>query len=381
MKKSLLSALFFLIATTGFSQETYYALVEKSSPMEYEKYFYNTDMLLESSENLWEDGTKYKDSLRYNGLNQVAQLDIYQLIDNQWKYTSYIEYTYDENGNITSRSNYNNFGGPTFTLGGIYNFFYEDDRQTGWELWLGANDLLEIGSLNYNPQGQLFNRIAQSFFGGSTPENSWKQENEYNADGSLKASKQYSWNGSSWIYTGGEWFEYDVYGNCIESERRSGNLVMDRYFYTYNMDISQDNIILPIDPEKKIHGGNQIEMQHMLVKSSWFTLDEITNELTYIWDYLYNYQIIPILGIPSHEMAAENIIIFPSPARDEVTVLNRNSTVNGVKIFDINGRQVLNISNGNQREMKVNVSHLKSGTYIMDVSTHRGSVFQKLIVQ
>lgn len=46
MKKSLLSALFFLIATTGFSQETYYALVEKSSPMEYEKYFYKTDMLL-----------------------------------------------------------------------------------------------------------------------------------------------------------------------------------------------------------------------------------------------------------------------------------------------------------------------------------------------
>lgn len=383
MKKTLLFCLTLFITTIGFSQEEdRYALVEKysSDDLEYNKYTYTSDWLVESRDILLMNGTRLKDSLRYNELNYISKLDTYQFIGNEWKHTSYIEYTYDANGNKTSRSNYNSFGGSTFTLGGIYNYVYEDNKQTSWELFFGGNDLFEIGTLTYNSDGKLAQKIGQSIWGG-VPENSWKLEYDYNSDGTLATSKQYFWNGQSWEYNSGEWFDYDEDKNCIKWDRKSGNTVIDRFEYSYDMDISQDNVILPQNPEDDLIGEDLVEMQHMLIKKAWHTQDANTGELVYICDYFYDYLTIPVLGVPSHEMAVDAITIFPSPAQDEVTVLSKNVLVNGIKIMDVNGKQVMNVSNMNMRESKLDVSGLQSGMYIIHISTNNGAVSQRLIVQ
>jgi len=90
MKKTLLFCLTLFAITTGFAQEDRYALVEiySSDDFEYEKYTYTSDWLIESADILLSDGTRVKDSLRYNGQHQISKLDSYQFIGNEWKHTS-----------------------------------------------------------------------------------------------------------------------------------------------------------------------------------------------------------------------------------------------------------------------------------------------------
>lgn len=381
MKKTLLFCLTLLAITTGFTQEDRYALVEiySSDDLEYDRISYTSDWRVESRDIQLMDGTRLKDSLRYNEQNYVAKLDTYQFIGQEWKHTSYIEYTYDANGNKTSRANYNSFGGSTFTLGGIYNYFYENNRQTSWELFLGGDNLFETGTLDYDEEGKLITKTGQSLWGG-IPENSWKIEYDYNADGTLSTAKQSYWNGNSWEYNNGEWFEYDSDKNCITWDRKSGNTVIDKFEYSYDLDISQDDVILPANPEADSIGEDLVEMQNMVVKKTWHTQDVDTGELLYICDYFYDYVTVPVLGIPSNE-AADAIRIFPSPARDEVTVLSQNESVTHIKIMDVNGKQVMDIPNVNHRQLKLNVSRLQSGVYFINVSTNKGPVTQRLIVQ
>ena len=83
------------------------------------------------------------DSIRYNDLGQLVRLDGYQLIDSEWKHVYYIEYTYNNRGLIVTRSNYNEMYGE-FELGGIYEYFYnEQDQITRSEL-LFMNSLYQV---------------------------------------------------------------------------------------------------------------------------------------------------------------------------------------------------------------------------------------------
>lgn len=91
MKKTLLFCLSLFVTTIGFSQEeNTHVLIEKysSDDFEYEKYTYTSDWLIESADILLSDGTRVKDSLRYNGQHQISKLDSYQFIGNEWKHTS-----------------------------------------------------------------------------------------------------------------------------------------------------------------------------------------------------------------------------------------------------------------------------------------------------
>lgn len=245
---------------------------------------------------------------------------------------------------------------------------------------MGGTDLFEIGDLTYNAEGQLIQEVGQSIWGGGSPENSWMIDYEYNTDGTLNTSKHYFWNGHSWDYASGEWFDYDENKNCIKWDHKSGNTVVNRNEYAYNMDVSQENVILPINPEN-LNGEHLVEMENKLIQKTWSTMDNISGGLVYICDYFYEYETIPGLGIPSSEMVVDNITLFPSPANEVVTVLAKNLFINQIEVMDVSGKQVLLESNANQRQSKLNVSHLKSGVYFVRVSTNRGSVTQKLIVQ
>ena len=50
------------------------------------------------------------DSLFYNGRGQMIRMSGWQLLNGRWENVYYIDYTYDQAGNIASRTNYNNFG-------------------------------------------------------------------------------------------------------------------------------------------------------------------------------------------------------------------------------------------------------------------------------
>ena len=113
MKKTLLICITAAFSVAGFAQnvDKEYSLAEvrSSDDLEYERYTYNSDLLLEATDILFEDGIEVKDSLSYDAAKNPIKLDRYQLLNGSWTHVSYIDYTYDANGNRLSRSNYNSF--------------------------------------------------------------------------------------------------------------------------------------------------------------------------------------------------------------------------------------------------------------------------------
>ena len=113
MKKTLLICITAAFSIAVFAQnvEKEYSLAEvrSSDDLEYERYTYNSDLLLEATDILFVDGIEVKDSLTYDAAKNLIKLDKHKFLNGTWTHVAYIEYTYDANGNRLSRSNYNSF--------------------------------------------------------------------------------------------------------------------------------------------------------------------------------------------------------------------------------------------------------------------------------
>jgi len=94
-----------------------------------------------------------------------------------------------------------------------------------------------------------------------------------------------------------------------------------------------------------------------------------------------------LLGVQQLTADHFGINMYPNPARDEVMInyeLSRTEQVQ-VNIFDMKGMNVMNIANEKQqagpRSLKVNISALSKGIYIMQVKLEDKQAYKKLIVE
>lgn len=383
MKKLLLVGITAAFSVVGFAQvDKEYSLreIRSSDDYEHERYAYNEDMLLKATEILLEDGIELKDSITYDAANNPIKLDRYQLLEGAWAHVSYIEYTYDANGNRLSRSNYNSFGGPVFTLGGVYNYYYENNRLANWELLFGGTDLVEVCTLTYNEDGLLIEELAQDTWSSGTMEDSWKIVYQYNSDGTLHTSAQSFWSGASWDVAGSEWFFYDDNKNCIKWDHKIGTTVTNRNEYEYDLDYTVEQLVLPYNPESDSETGRLVEMENMVTLRKWYTEDNL-GELVYVCDYIYDYDFIGTVGVSDHTFNADNLRMYPNPAADVVAFASDNAIITDIQVLDTTGKAVLKASNLNNKETSIDVSNLQSGVYFMRLSTSRGMVTEKLVVQ
>ncbi len=383
MKHFLLVGLLVVFAVTVFSQnlkgDKLFKLSEvySSDDLEYEKYAYNADLLLQATNTLTENGDKLIDTLSYDAFNNIVKLDIYQHLNGTWTYVSYIDYTYDENGNRLTRSNYNSFGTPNFTLGGVYNYFYdEDNKQTHWEMYMGGTDLMQICTLTYNNDGQVVQEIGQDAFMG-TMEDSWKIDYQYNSDGTLKSSAQSFWSGY-WSVYGTEFFYYDTNKNCIKWDHKDGNTVTNRKEYEYNIAYSVDQLVMPVEPE--FDTKNLVAMANMVTVQHWYTEDYGGN-LVYVCDYIYDYDTLNYTGVSNQSLAATDLRLYPNPASDLVTVISNNAIISNVDVIDNTGKVVLSKSHLNKEKVNLDLTILKSGIYYVRLATSKGMLTERLIVQ
>ena len=384
MKLFLLLGLLISFTITGFSQnfkgDKLYALSEvySSDDLEYEKYAYNADLLLHATNTLTENGDKLIDTLSYDAFNNIVKLDIYQHLNGTWTHVSYIDYTYDENGNRLTRSNYNSFGTPNFTLGGIYNYFYnEDNKLTNWELYMNGTDLMQLCTLTYNNNGQVVQEIGQDAFNSGNMEDSWKIDYQYNSDGTLKSTAQSFWSGY-WSVYGTELFYYDNNKNCIKWDHKDGNTVTDRKEYEYNMEYSADQLVMPLEPE--FETKNLVAMNNMVTVQHWYTQDGV-GSLVYVCDYIYDYDTLNYTGVSNQSLAATDLRVYPNPASDLITIAANNTIISNVDVIDNTGKVVLRKSHLNKEEVNLDLTILKSGIYYVRLATSKGMFTERLIVQ
>ena len=80
----------------------------------------------------------------------------------------------------------------------------------------------------------------------------------------------------------------------------------------------------------------------------------------------------------------ENIIndflIYPNPTNGRIKISSKNNLhINTIKIFSIVGKNVHYINNY-RSEIELDLRHLKSGIYFVDISTDKGTISKRLII-
>ncbi|MGI6718429.1 MAG: T9SS type A sorting domain-containing protein [Bacteroidales bacterium] len=357
--------------------------ITSSDEVETTKFTYNENQLLESSHYLLFDGTQIKDSLIYDDANNISKINGYQLIDGNWRYVWYIEYTYDENNNRITRTNYNNFGDEGFFMGGIYHYQYdENNRLTYWEMYFAGDDYFsQCGTLTYNNDGLLVEEVADAIdFMTGILGKSWKLKYMYDGNNNLVKSEQYMWTGNTWQYSTSEVYTFDNNNNCLVWDHYVGNNITDRNEYSYDNTYTYDQIVYPENPESII--GKAVPMAaNMVTTKKWYTEDDTSMELVYVCDFNYIYDEVPS-SIDNCLLAASNVRIYPNPASETLNVLLSNDNIiSKVELLDASGKNVYTLQNINRNNCSLDINSLDKGMYIINITTSRGIIADKVIVK
>jgi len=89
-----------------------------------------------------------------------------------------------------------------------------------------------------------------------------------------------------------------------------------------------------------------------------------------------------ILPVGDFELSSNNITLYPNPLKNN-ELLSIGNLENGnldVFIYDITGKMVIKKLISNNRSLKVNVSNLNQGIYLVKLVSDKKSITQKLIV-
>jgi hypothetical protein len=75
-----------------------------------------------------------------------------------------------------------------------------------------------------------------------------------------------------------------------------------------------------------------------------------------------------------------NLKIDPNPASEYISI-SSDFPINAIKIMDLFGREQLNFNNIDNKEIRINLSGLADGIYLLIAQTRSGQAVQKVIVQ
>lgn len=116
-----------------------------------------------------------------------------------------------------------------------------------------------------------------------------------------------------------------------------------------------------------------------------YGVDINTGNLVYDYDYGSGFEFLflesasnyycPVLSVEEFE-SHDDILIFPSPASDEIRISRSHSQNSTLEIFDLEGRVIWN-GKFFSDEISVNISNFSSGIYLLTIDNHQ---FKKFIV-
>ncbi len=101
-------------------------------------------------------------------------------------------------------------------------------------------------------------------------------------------------------------------------------------------------------------------------------------------DYYVNPIIIKVtsgVGVNNPVVNEGDIVVYPNPATESVTINSSNSVIDAVTVTDMAGRLMVSYNNDSKDQMiKMPVSELASGTYLFQLHTSNGIITKKIVV-
>lgn len=376
--KKLLLIVMVMLSLQGFSQKYRVTSVYSADGMEVWDYNYSdatSTNLVSISENIFleEPPLECIDSLFYDENGNITRLSTWQKIEGEWIYACYVDYTYNEMNLRTSRKNYNEFDGH-FELGGTYRYYYDEEgKMTEWAMEFFGIEEYEKGIVEYNEDGTKKSETTMQY-NFSTYEMEYTVRYEYNYDDNknLERETEFAYEFESWVPQSYMQYEYDELGNCTleESVTMSGR-VEERKIFEYDTTVSIEDVYHYPNPEKDYPALEQ-QMKSML-KSYEFWAQNDADELIYVTDYMYDYEIYED-GDAVAEVNDVVANIYPNPAQDFVMI---ESEANYVEVVDVYGRVVFATEMTDM--LKVDMSDFATGIYFVKLHNNGATSVQKIM--
>lgn len=281
-----------------------------------------------------------------------------------YMFTDYVNYTYDENNNILTRMNYNldMWGGTnSFILGGVYVYEYDGNnnlskRSLYWDEELTR--LYETIVYKYNEKGMLLEDTRSSEQFGMIVED-FKEVFEYDDQDRLVKITFFTldYGTGKLIENNYRTYEYDENGNMIEKlDILLDKSVNEKHQYVYNMDIEKANTIFPIniDDDKTSYYSSK----NVIAEDNIYMRDVKSGELVYIDKEFWVYEEYDPAGIAN--VISNNEISIKSLNSERIE-LGNVATGENVRIFNAAGNLV-----GNDRYNNgINIANLPNGIYMV----------------
>lgn len=338
------------------------------------QFYYNADNLLESYHSLSNAGGEIDDlidSLYYDERGNIIRIDFFQYYNNEWIFPSYITYTYDDNNHRLTRTNYNDWGSG-FELQGIYTYSYNGDLLTSYEMTLGGT-LLMRGTYSYdNGLCTQFLEEYNDAWGGTGWSNSALTTYTYDEAGNC-TNETYSYWQNGWAPDSSINRLFDANGNCIQREKHTNGLIVDRKSYVYDEACTIDHVLMPYHPEPNYTWD---QFANRPLGYAWEAAND-GGQLVYVCDYIFEYG--DFEGVPQHEAPiADMMVVYPNPTQGEMTL-----SLEGLRryeIIDMNGKTILQ-GQANGKRHTIDVSTLASGLYLVKAYNGQSWNISKVQVQ
>ncbi len=322
------------------------------------QFYYNADNLLESYHSVSNAGGEIDDlidSLYYDERGNVIRIDFFQYYNNEWIFPSYVTYTYDDDNHRLTRTNYNDWGSG-FELQGIYTYTYDGDLLTGYEMTLGGT-LLMRGTYSYD--NGLCTQLLEEYndaWGGTGWSNSALTTYTYDEAGNC-TNETYSYWQNGWVPDSSIDRLFDANGNCIQREKHTNGLIVDRMSYVYDEACTIDHVLMPYHPEPNYTWD---PFANRPISYAWETVND-NSQLIYVCDYIFEYS--SFEDVPQHEAPVTDMMtVYPNPTQGEMTL-----SLEGLRryeIIDMNGQTVMQ-GQANGKRHTIDVSTLASGLYLV----------------
>lgn len=300
MKKLILFAIM-IMATLAVSAQLNYKLVRfhDNYNIETTEFIYNTEHRLIATHDIFDEYQVYEwyDSLKYDNNGNLVRLECWQRLNGQFKFVNYIDYTYDAQNRITSRTNYNLIS-DEWTLGGVYSYIYDADGHHVRTTLVMSGDTMQVIEYTYE-DGKLKDEIWKlaDLYSGVL-ELSEKLTYSYDSLNRLSAMCDSTYGGSSYEFFKRHEYIYNADGNCEYHKAYDSQGEVERNAYTY-CDKLKSETLMPYTPELTRPQHTEYNVNVYTLEEYW-TLDA-DFVFQHLCDYVYEY-----IGI--NESGVEDVV-------------------------------------------------------------------------
>lgn len=314
------------------------------------------------------------DSMTYDAAGNMVRLSGWQLLSGEWKNVYYIDYTYNDAGLITSRTNYNNFG-DNWELGGVYSYTYNAQNQL-------VLTVLDFG-------GMLYQKTEYQYDGEDCVEELWYSYS-FDADALLPTEKyvtsyengrkvlvldSVSDDGTYWMYNGRYTYLYDNSGNCVEYHHYDDmDREVERSHYSYDHTMPLSSTLIPWNPE--IDRPRTYDNVDACVREAWYSLDA-DHVLQYVCDYIYEYNDV-VTAIQNAKY--QKVSVYPNPASGRVMLVGLQDGAAEVQVYDLSG-QLLSVRIVSGPTTEVDLSAFAPGCYLLKIMQGTTVQVVKLVME